>query len=59
MQPNASAFRWRCLSVRSLFKSSGIGLLHTIGPESSERIGAWIDKYIFPGGYAPQMHELA
>ena len=45
--------------ARELLKPSGIGLLHTIGTESSERIGAWIDKYIFPGGYAPQMHELA
>lgn len=41
-----------------LLKPHGTGLLHTIATESNERIGAWIDKYIFPGGYAPQLHEL-
>lgn len=37
---------------------NGIGFLHTIVTESNERNGAWSDKYIFPGGYAPQLHEL-
>ena len=37
---------------------NGIGLLHTIVTETNERNGAWSDKYIFPGGYAPQLHEL-
>ncbi|MGI0484266.1 class I SAM-dependent methyltransferase [Pantanalinema rosaneae CENA516] len=37
---------------------NGIGLLHTIVTQSNERNGAWVDKYIFPGGYAPQLHEL-
>jgi cyclopropane-fatty-acyl-phospholipid synthase len=41
-----------------LLKPSGMGLLHTIGTESNERNSAWVDKYIFPGGYAPQLHEL-
>jgi cyclopropane-fatty-acyl-phospholipid synthase len=41
-----------------LLKPNGSGLLHTIVTESNERIGAWVDKYIFPGGYAPQLHEL-
>ncbi|NEQ30764.1 MAG: methyltransferase domain-containing protein [Leptolyngbya sp. SIO4C5] len=44
--------------AKKLLKPHGTGLLHTIGTESSERIGPWVDKYIFPGGYAPQLHEL-
>jgi cyclopropane-fatty-acyl-phospholipid synthase len=45
--------------AKELLKPGGIGVLHTITTESSERNGAWVDKYIFPGGYAPQFHELA
>lgn len=41
-----------------LLKPNGVGLLHTIVTQSKERNGAWVDKYIFPGGYAPQLHEL-
>ncbi|MFE4106274.1 class I SAM-dependent methyltransferase [Almyronema epifaneia] len=44
--------------AKKLLKPHGLGLLHTIGTESAERIGPWVDKYIFPGGYAPQLHEL-
>jgi cyclopropane-fatty-acyl-phospholipid synthase len=41
-----------------LLKPNGVGLLHTIVTQSQERNGAWVDKYIFPGGYAPQLHEI-
>lgn len=41
-----------------LLTPNGIGMLHTIVTQSNERNGAWVDKYIFPGGYAPQLHEL-
>lgn len=41
-----------------LLTPDGIGMLHTIVTDSNERNGAWVDKYIFPGGYAPQLHEL-
>lgn len=44
--------------VRDLLKPDGIGLLHTIATESNERNGPWIEKYIFPGGYLPKLHEL-
>ncbi|WP_088243550.1 class I SAM-dependent methyltransferase [Calothrix rhizosoleniae] len=37
---------------------NGVGMLHTIGTQGNERIGAWTAKYIFPGGYIPQLHEL-
>ena len=42
----------------NLLTANGVGLLHTIVTQSNERNGAWVDKYIFPGGYAPQLHEL-
>jgi cyclopropane-fatty-acyl-phospholipid synthase len=45
--------------TKELLKPNGIGLLHTIVTEGSERSGPWVDKYIFPGGYIPQLHEIA
>ncbi|MEM9161693.1 MAG: class I SAM-dependent methyltransferase [Cyanobacteria bacterium P01_F01_bin.4] len=44
---------------KALLKPHGIGMLHTIVTESNERNGPWVDKYIFPGGYAPQLHEIS
>ncbi len=44
--------------AKELLKPNGIGVLHSIVTQSNERNGAWVDKYIFPGGYAPQLHEL-
>ncbi|MEB3216855.1 MAG: cyclopropane-fatty-acyl-phospholipid synthase family protein [Nostocales cyanobacterium 94392] len=41
-----------------LLTPNGVGMLHTIATQSNERNGAWSAKYIFPGGYAPQLHEL-
>lgn len=41
-----------------LLKPGGIGLLHTIGTIGKTRIDPWVDKYIFPGGYLPQLNEL-
>ena len=45
--------------TRDLLKPHGTGLLHTIVTESSENIGPWMDKYIFPGGYIPQLYEIS
>lgn len=42
----------------ALLVPNGVGLLHTIATTGNERNGAWIDKYIFPGAYIPQLHEL-
>ncbi len=41
-----------------LLTPNGVGLLHTIATQGKERLGAWVAKYIFPGGYLPQLHEL-
>ncbi|MBW4658738.1 MAG: class I SAM-dependent methyltransferase [Drouetiella hepatica Uher 2000/2452] len=45
--------------AKSLLKPNGIGLLHTIVTEGVERNGAWVDKYIFPGGCLPHLYEIA
>jgi cyclopropane-fatty-acyl-phospholipid synthase len=45
-------------AASKLLTPNGIGMLHTITTQSNERNGAWVDKYIFPGGYAPQLPEL-
>jgi len=44
----------RCL------KPDGLALCHTIGsPVSSVVMNAWTDKYIFPNGVLPSIHQLA
>jgi cyclopropane-fatty-acyl-phospholipid synthase len=45
-------------AAAKLLKPQGIGLLHTVGTNSTQRNGAWVDKYIFPGAYVPQLHEI-
>jgi cyclopropane-fatty-acyl-phospholipid synthase len=45
--------------VSELLKSDGIGLLHTIGTVGRGGRDPWIEKYIFPGGYLPKLHDLA
>lgn len=42
----------RCLAP------SGRGLIHTIGRNRPERLNAWIEKRIFPGGYPPALSEM-
>ena len=41
-----------------LLKKGGIGLLHTIGKASESPGDPWILKYIFPGGYIPNLSEI-
>ncbi|RVT85866.1 class I SAM-dependent methyltransferase [Rhodobacteraceae bacterium CCMM004] len=46
--------------VHDLLAPDGVALIHTIGrsgPPGST--SAWIDKYIFPGGYVPALSEMA
>ncbi len=45
-------------ATAKFLKPHGIGLLHTVGTNTNERNGAWVDKYIFPGAYVPQLHEI-
>jgi cyclopropane-fatty-acyl-phospholipid synthase len=46
-------------TIRTLLKDDGVSVLHTIS--ASKKHGgsdAWIDKYIFPGGYIPAIREI-
>jgi cyclopropane-fatty-acyl-phospholipid synthase len=46
-------------AVHRLLTDDGVALLHTIG--SADGPGSahpWINKYIFPGGYAPALSEI-
>lgn len=44
---------------RDLLSPDGVTLLHSIGRSSGPGItAAWIQKYIFPGGYSPALSEV-
>ncbi len=45
--------------VKSLLKDDGVSLIHSIGRmDGPGTTGAWLRKYIFPGGYAPALSEV-
>jgi len=44
--------------VARLMKDDGVALIHSIGRPESGVTNAWIDKYIFPGGYSPALSEV-
>ena len=44
--------------VARLMKDDGVGLIHSIGRPESGVTNAWIDRYIFPGGYSPALSEV-
>jgi cyclopropane-fatty-acyl-phospholipid synthase len=47
-------------AVNRLLDEGGLSLLHTISCNGlTGGSDAWIDKYIFPGGYLPAIHEVA
>ncbi len=44
--------------VSELLTPDGVALLHSIGRKGGPGVtGAWIRKYIFPGGYSPALSE--
>jgi cyclopropane-fatty-acyl-phospholipid synthase len=46
-------------SVETLLNNGGISLLHCItGYKDKGGTNSWINKYIFPGGYIPNVQEL-
>ena len=46
-------------TVRKRLKETGIALIHTIGRVDPPGItNAWLEKYIFPGGYTPALSEV-
>ena len=45
--------------VSGLLEDDGIALIHTIGRADGPGVAnAWINKYIFPGGYVPALSEI-
>ena len=55
--PHYRAFFRKC---HDLLTDDGVMLLHTIGRYSGPgTTDAWASKYIFPGGYAPALSEIA
>ena len=45
--------------VRCLKKDEDLFLLHTIGSNSTIKVDAWIDRYIFPNGQLPSIKQVA
>jgi len=44
--------------IRELMSDDGVALVHSIGRKGGPgTTGAWIRKYIFPGGYSPALSE--
>ena len=45
--------------IRDLLEDDGVALIHTIGrADGPGAANAWINKYIFPGGYVPALSEI-
>ena len=45
--------------IAALLAEDGVALLHTIGrADGPGGTSPWIDRYIFPGGYAPALSEI-
>ncbi len=45
-------------AVDRLLKPGGVSVLHTITSVTDEPNDAWIDRYIFPGGYLPTVASI-
>lgn len=45
-------------SVDSFLNNEGLSLLHCITGNSEDGTNSWTNKYIFPGGYIPAVHDL-
>ena len=45
--------------LRALLNDDGVALIHAIGRSDGPGVmNAWVDKYIFPGAYAPALSEI-
>jgi cyclopropane-fatty-acyl-phospholipid synthase len=45
-------------AVAQMLAPGGVSVLHTITSEVEEPTDAWIDRYIFPGGYIPSTRSV-
>ena len=46
-------------AVDKMLKPGGVTVFHTISNQQPMPTDAWIDRYIFPGGYLPAVSEVA
>jgi cyclopropane-fatty-acyl-phospholipid synthase len=44
--------------VDAMLREGGVSVLHSITANAETEMDAWIDKYIFPGGYIPSIREV-
>jgi len=44
--------------VNALLNPGGVSVLHSITQQIEDKMPAWIDKYVFPGGYIPSLREI-
>jgi cyclopropane-fatty-acyl-phospholipid synthase len=44
--------------IKRTLKEGGKGIVHFIGKVTPKKSDAWIEKYIFPGGYTPVLSEV-
>jgi cyclopropane-fatty-acyl-phospholipid synthase len=54
-QPHLSEF---AEALARLLRPGGLALIHTITRRRQKPVNAWIDTYVFPGGYIPTLPEL-
>ena len=45
-------------TISRYLKSNGVALIHGITRQQGGATNAWINKYIFPGGYIPGLQEI-
>ena len=45
--------------IERCLKTTGRGLIHSIGRHNSQPMNPWIEKRIFPGSYPPTLTEMA
>ncbi|ARE88725.1 SAM-dependent methyltransferase [Clostridium formicaceticum] len=45
-------------AVHKMLTHGGLSLVHTITHQKEGPVNAWIEKYIFPGGYIPSYREI-
>ena len=45
-------------AVENVLTDDGIALIHSIVKHQPGATNLWVDRYIFPGGYSPQVSEV-
>ncbi len=45
-------------AIKSMLKSGGAALVHSIVRPHKGTTSPWVDRYVFPGGYIPMVSEI-